>query len=189
MTDDKRKEQIRRIIEEDLPDTIGITAVEYLDAGFDYRWKTGERSISKDYKYLDLAIKSYERSAALGNVRAMGDLGIIYSEIGDMEQSYQWYLEAALGGDRAAVYRIGMMHHNGDYVSQDYERAHGYFMRAFELGFPSSAYFLGLYAEKGFIKEPDMDEAVYYYQEGAEMHSRDCIERLKDLGLYNESDG
>ena len=187
MEDDKRKAQIKRIIEEDLPDTIGIKPEEYLEAGTHYRWKMG-LVIYKDSPCFPLMINCWEKAALSGSVTAMRMLGAIYNTVKDPDKSYQWYLEGALGGDVTCIYQIAMMYHYGRYVHQDYKKAYDYFMQAFKHFYLDSAYYLGLYAEWGVAEPADMEGAIRYYKLGALMRDAKCVKRLKELGLPDETE-
>lgn len=103
------------------------------------------------------AIMWYENAAKLGSVDAMINLGAIHSSRNEHEKAYQWVLEAALAGNRRAWYDLGIIYFYGWYVNQDYTKAYEYFLKAYEAGEYLSCYFLGRYAEKGFIGTPNLE--------------------------------
>ena len=82
-----REVKIWKIVENDLPDDIGITAQEYDYVGWQYR--SGMGVLTAD---LRLACKCYEKAAQMGNAKSMISLAEIYYESGDIEEYYKWIL-------------------------------------------------------------------------------------------------
>ena len=97
------------------------------------------------------AILWYEKAVKLGNITAMINLGNIYEDRGDYKQAYHWYLEAALAGDERGMFNVANMHYYGEHVEQDYEKAYGYFEKLYKAGNVSACFYMGLYAENGFL--------------------------------------
>ena len=177
MNNNPRQVQIWDIVEKDLPDTIGITAIEYFFAGWEY--ESGFYIGTPD---LSLAIKCYEKAVTMGDTKAMIALAKLYARNDDPENAYRWYLEAALTVDDAeAIAKIGEMYFEGEYVRADLERAYRYFRVAYEKGEPKAMYYLGLYAEQGILGAPDLDKARKLYLEGTAKYEKACMERLSAL--------
>lgn len=60
--------------------------------------------------------------------------GDYYEGCGLYEEAYVYYLEAALNEeDGDAIFNLGVMYLNGEYVDRNYEKAFGYFRKAYEL--------------------------------------------------------
>lgn len=87
----------------------------------------------KDY---ERAISLYEKSASLGNVTALSNLGYCYyygrSIPVDKEKAKSYWEEAAIFGDIPAVYKLGDMYRNGD-LPKRIEYSHKLYRRAFEM--------------------------------------------------------
>lgn len=87
----------------------------------------------KDYEKV---ISLYEKSASLGNVTALSNLGYCYyygrSIPVDKEKAKSYWEEAAIFGDIPAVYKLGDMYRNGD-LPKRIEYSHKLYRRAFEM--------------------------------------------------------
>ncbi len=172
-----RCDSIHRIIENDLPDDIGITAREYTYAGFEYETGMAVSMVSRD-----LAVKCYEKAARMGNSDAMVSLAKLYLKEDDPDEYYRWLLEAALHDEnREAMFRLGELYFEGTYVSQDYEKALKYFKAAGEAGDERVNYYFGYYADNGILQNIDENRAIEYYIIGAKKFDRRCLERLSAL--------
>jgi TPR repeat protein len=79
------------------------------------------------------------------------------------------YLQpAALDGNAAAQYNLGLMHFHGIGVAQDDVEAVKWFRRAAEQGEPSAQYNLGVMCEMGWGAPQSFPEAVKWYRAAAE---------------------
>ncbi len=180
-----RQKQIWNIVENDLPDSIGITPEEYYNTGWEYETGFFIFEINDS-----LAVRCYERAASKGMSKAMTALAKLYTQNEDLEKAYYWCLEATLGGDDAeAFYILGNMYHKGEFLEQDYQKALRYYSISLDMGFWNAAYYLGLYAESGYMRPVNMDEARRYYQIGAKAHEKRCLERLRDLEIHPDQEG
>ena len=112
------------------------------------------------------AIRWFELSAAKGCGTAMVNLGNIYESREDYDLAYKWYLEAAYAEDEVGMFNVANMYHWGWHVKQDYEKAWHYFQRLYAVDYedPEICMYMGLYAEYGYVSEPDYDLAVRYCQ-------------------------
>ena len=177
MRDTPREVKIWKIIEDDQPDDIGVTAKEYDYAGWQYQSGMGVGIPNHA-----LAIKCYERSANMGYYKAMMSLAEIYHKDGNMDEYYKWLLEAALVGEiPKAFYELGELYFKGEYVNQDYKKAYKYFEIASENGAEGAKYYIALYADKGLIEPRDEKKAIVYYIGGAKEYDTRCWERLDEL--------
>ena len=177
MRDTPREVKIWKIVENDLPDDINITAREYDYAG--WQFKTGMGVSEPDRS---LAIKCYEKAAKMGYVGAMMSLATLYREDGNMDEYYRWILEAAfVGEDANAFLELGELYFNGEYVNQDYEKAYKYFEIASKNGADRSKYYIAYYADKGILSPRDEEKAILYYIGGAKEYDERCWARLDEL--------
>ena len=115
-----------------------------------------------------------------------------YEKFGEVEKAYRYYLEAALSEDDGeAMYALARMYFEGDYVSENYDKAGKYFGMAFDRKAdvdPGMLIIAGSYFEKR-IEENDrnIEFAVKYYQAAAELgeeYGHECLGRL----YYNTGD-
>lgn len=123
---------------------------------------------------IDGAVSWYEKAAKLGNATAMVNLGNICENREDWENAYHWYLEATYAGDRKGMYNVANMYYWGEYVDQDYLKAYEYFRKLFDMKYPGVCLYMGLYAENGFLEEPDYEAAVRYYEQGIAEGDKYC---------------
>lgn len=172
-----RQVLVWEILEDKIPDEIGVTAEEYYNAGWEYEY--GIYGLQD----IDIAIKAYELAASKGYVRAFADLGRIYKQRKqDLETAYKWYLEASLCDENGeALFEIALMYHKGDYLRQNQERALQLFRLSYEKGFEKSIYYMGLYYEHGIAVEADPEKALAFYQEGGEKYQPECREAVMRL--------
>ncbi|WP_299803254.1 tetratricopeptide repeat protein, partial [Sulfuricurvum sp. RIFOXYD2_FULL_44_160] len=68
-------------------------------------------------------------------------------------------VKSAEDGDATLQYKLGVMYHNGSYVTQDYEKALFWYTKAAEQGYPPAQANLGEMYEYGYGVSPDDTEA------------------------------
>ncbi len=124
------------------------------------------------------AMACYLQAVAAGSVDAMIALGNLYEEKEDFERTYYWYLEAAAAGSPAGMLNVAWMYHAGCYVEQDYAKAKAYFTQLFDQNIKLAAFYLGLYAERGYGGPVDESGAVRYYTEGMKQGDPLCANNL-----------
>ena len=177
MCDTPREVLIWQIVEEKLPDSIGITAEEYGHAGWQYQYGMYVGDVN-----LRLARRCYEIAASLGNYKSLLSLAEICLQEMDMEGYYKWILEAAITGEVPKAYlKLGELYFTGEYVRQEYSKAFRYFQQASEGNVDEVYYYLGQYEERGILKEKDLEKAIQYYRLGAERYDERCFSRLKEF--------
>ena len=121
-----------------------------------------------------------------------------YEDDGRIDKAYQFYLEAALSeNDADAMYRLGQMYYEGDYVSQDYDKAGYYFGLAYDNDADGKAWTLilaGSYWEKRAEDDDDkemLNNAIKYYQAAADHgigYGNECLGKVYyDLGEYEKA--
>ena len=177
MKDIPREVQIWKIIEEDLPDEIGVSSEDYFFAGWQYEY--GINTV-KSFEY---AVKAYEIALSKGYLKASRALGDIHKKNGNIPEAYKWYLEGCLNEevDAFSAYELGMMYQSGEYVSRNYAKAFSFFEMAYQGGCSKAAYYLGKYYENGITIEADQEKALEIYMAGAGKYEEDCRDAVKRL--------
>ncbi len=104
------------------------------------------------------AIHWYRKAADSGAVEGMMCLGLLYLEDlpgtrSNRAQGFEWLSKAAANGFGPAETRLGKMYYNGEYVQQDFNKAHKHFERAVELN-----------DLEGYV----MQAKMYYFGKGVE---------------------
>ena len=121
-----------------------------------------------------------------------------YEDDGRIDKAYQFYLEAALSeNDGDAMYRLGQMYYEGDYVSQDYDKAGYYYGMAYDNDADGKAWTLilaGSYWEKRAEDDDDkemLNKAIKYYQAAADLgigFGHECLGKIYiELGEYDKA--
>ena len=139
----------------------------------------------------DRAIPYYEKAAALGDTRAMVNLGNIYEEREDYERAYYWYFEAAIRKNEDGMFNVANLYHWGWGVERNYPKAYAFFKLLYEMGYPGAAFYMGVYSENGHVGETDYAAALRYYAEGLAAGDRYCavnLGRMYSLGLGTPKD-
>ena len=103
----------------------------------------------------DAAIEWYEKAVKYGSTMAMVNLGNIYEDREEYDKAYAWYLEAALADNEQGMFNVANMHFWGWHVPQDYRKAYDYFVKLNKLGVKGTNYYLGMFAEKGYLGKTD----------------------------------
>ena len=85
----------------------------------------------------------------------------------DLERALHWFQTAADADHSRALYNLGILYQQGQYVSQDYRLAYDYFMKAAKRGFPEAQMSLGWLYERGLGTGKNLEEAVYWYRRSA----------------------
>ncbi len=135
----------------------------------------------KGIKYLNTfeyesAIEILSKAIEQGNREACTPLGCAYSELEDYEMAYKWFTEGFYAGSIQAMFNLGQMYFEGQYVDQNYKKALEYFSLAYENGFEYASYYLGAYAEYGYGDyEIDYEEAVEWYENGVWWKDTSCL--------------
>ncbi|MFJ8972986.1 tetratricopeptide repeat protein [Streptomyces anulatus] len=78
----------------------------------------------------ELAESLYQRSAAMGNARAMNSMGYLRDGAGDRDGAEEWYRKASGAGNGEATYRLAEIHEN----LGDAKEAERLYRQALELG-------------------------------------------------------
>ena len=75
----------------------------------------------------------------------------------------------AATGDADAIYRLGQIHHLGEEVEQDIEKAIAYLEQADELDHPLAPWSLGLFYYNGQFIEKNHSKTLYYWSKSADL--------------------
>jgi len=89
-------------------------------------------------------------------------------EMGDYEEAFKWYSQAAEQGNLAAQLNIGIMYDDGIGVAENDAEAAKWFRLAAEQGDEQAQHNLGVMYEEGEGVAPSHSEAVKWYRMAAE---------------------
>ncbi len=156
------------------------------------------RDVARNYAE---ALKYYQRAADKGEAAAMNNLGLLY-ENGtgtpegekDIGKAIGWYEAACVGNEKYAYKNLARLSENGIGVLRDQEKAGELYLRAFELfaekaeeGDVDAMYTLGWLYRYGKGGEPDIEQAVRWYERAAELGNAAAS---LDLGcMYDNGEG
>ena len=128
-------------------------------------------------------IRLFEEAAALGDERAMYNLGAIYDNGDIVEESIdtaiEWYEKAMENGSPDAASVLGDIYLEGDGVDESEDAANRFYDKARELEIAETFYKLGNRSRS----ERDMDSAERYYRVSASKGNKSAIRALEDLGI------
>ncbi|MDX2201501.1 MAG: serine/threonine-protein kinase [Hyphomicrobiaceae bacterium] len=110
-------------------------------------------------------------AAALGDVEAMSELGLLLERGRGVDKDYiqarAWYERAAEGGDATAFNRLGVMFEIGKGVVQDFAVARAWYEKAAGAGHAEAMTNLGLLYENGQGVAKDWIQARIWYEKAA----------------------
>ena len=120
------------------------------------------------------ALENFAKAAALGNIIAMYNIGLIYHNgqyiPQDFEKAIKWYRASASLGNELAMYNIGIMFENGQFVPQDSQQALKWYEMSGELGNGQAYYNIGcLYDEGVGNVSQNYELALQWYLKSAEL--------------------
>ena len=128
-------------------------------------------------------IRLFEEAAALGDEKAMYNLGAIYDNGDIVEESIdtaiEWYEKAMENGSPDAASVLGDIYLEGDGVEESEDAANRFYDKARELEIAETFYKLGNRSRS----ERDMDSAERYYRISASKGNKSAIRALEDLGI------
>jgi TPR repeat protein len=126
--------------------------------------------------YLLFSIKNYlealpacSEPAALGDVKAQYQLGVMYRVLGSYQEAFKWTRLAVAQGLAEAQYHLGQLYYNGQGVSQDYGEALGWFKRAGEQGVSAALYSVGRMYYQGKGTRRDYRLAAQWFERAARL--------------------
>lgn len=130
-----------------------------------------------------------QRAEAENDGWAMVRLGNIYADNDEYDKAYEWYLKAEKTDDYDAydaTFNIANMYYYGWYLKQDYQEAYDRYKWLASLDYSYALFYMGLYAENGFLGAVDYKKAVEYYEEAIELGdelSATNLGRMYSLGI------
>lgn len=117
----------------------------------------------------------YERAAGLGYAPAMVRLGDCEEDEGS---ALQWYRRSAEQKDPEGLFRVAICCHEGRGTAQDRREAHRLFSLLADQDHPGALYYMGLYAQQGYLEEPNYLMARMYFRCGLEQRDGRCCRML-----------
>jgi tRNA A-37 threonylcarbamoyl transferase component Bud32 len=112
---------------------------------------------------IEKALELFRKAAALGEPRAMMELGEIQLEDNPAEAA-TWFVRAADAGDSGGMLNLGAMYFLGNGVTEDYARAAYWYRKAADAGNVDAMYNLGRMYENGQVagvKDPMHARELY----------------------------
>jgi hypothetical protein len=109
------------------------------------------------------ALELFRKAAALGEPRAMMELGELQLEDNPAEAA-TWFVKAADAGDSGGMLNLGAMYFLGNGVGEDYARAAYWYRKAADAGNVDAMYNLGRMYENGQVagvKDPTNARDLY----------------------------
>ena len=159
------------------------------------------RSSYKKYKDYKRRAKEKARIQKLLYDEGLGDNDYLIHE-------YNFFgcLERANQGDSIAQYVLGEYYYNGQYVQKNYEKAYAWFLKASqtrltansswiqqgfngyyisEVGAKAGAlFYLGLFYNNGYYAKKDIEQAIKYYQQAADLGNETAMFNLGILYFH-----
>ena len=118
------------------------------------------------------AIPYYKKSAELGSIMGMANLGLVYEEIGDKDSAKKWYSKASDLGDIDASFNLGILYED----TADWTNARKYYKRAADKKDPAGMYNLALVLGNHFGQR---DEGCVLFKEALTIETIDS--KVKNL--------
>jgi uncharacterized protein len=137
------------------------------------------------------SVHLYREKAAVGDARAMANLGWAYENGKGVAQDYAeavgWYRKAADAGDALGMNNLGIMYEYGKGVAQDYAEALRWYRKAADAGYALGMNNLGTMDEHGKGVAQDYAEALRWYRKAADAGLPLGMNNLADL--YRDGKG
>ena len=157
----------------------------YIDLAESYMFGNPDLGIERNVQQ---AVDYYHRAADQGNVHAMENLGVLYSQgIGipkNATKARELLEAAAEKGSVQALNGLGYIHLNGIGVKKDIKKAMQYMKKAADLGHVESMTNLGVFYLNGDGVDKDYDLAFDYFYKAAEAGHINGIFNLGIMYLY-----
>ena len=149
----------------------------YFEVGYIYQYGLGVD------RNLDEAIQWYSKPASKGNMEAQSALGSLYQRgIGvsiDHKEAMKWTKLAADQGYARAQNNLGVIYYlRGEEDPQNYVEALRWFKIAADQGVSPAMFNIGLMYERGLGVGSDINEAIKWYEKGAEKGNKDAKDKL-----------
>ena len=92
------------------------------------------------------------------------------------------YMKVAQTGYPRAQYLVGVLYHNGNGCTKDYEEAYNWWKLAADQGYKEAVHYIGYCHEYGRGIAKDINKAKEYYKKAAALGYEKSKEDLKRLG-------
>ena len=113
--------------------------------------------------------------------KAVNKANTFYKE-GKHEQAMELYMKVAQTGYPRAQYFTGVLYHNGNGCTRDYEEAYNWWKLAADQGYKEAVHYVGYCYEYGRGIGKDLNKAKEYYKKAAALGYEKSKEDLKRLG-------
>lgn len=132
----------------------------------------------------DQAMTAYNVAAEANYPAAKVNFGMLMGRLGDEQQEFRLYTEAANGGNRLAAYNLGVAYRDGLGTQADVTKALTWFEKAAAEGDDTAAFNIGAIYDEGTMLPADDQTAIAWYDLAAQRGNTDA---MINLGLMYES--
>ena len=180
------KEWINKAKEQGLPEALTVR--------FEQNGETTDSKAMKLRSLADTCYKEndfataflyYSQAAALGDIDAQFELGMMYKHgkgtTSDYKEAALWYFEAAKRGHAGAQNNLGVLYEEGKGVKQSYKDAIRWYLQAAKHGNSYALFNLGELYNEGKGVPQDKNKAEEFYVKAANKGIGQARERLKDI--------
>jgi TPR repeat protein len=119
----------------------------------------------------EAALRDYDKAAALGDVEAMNNLGVLYANgrgvVKDYAAARRWYEKSAEKGNASGMANLGWIYANGQGAPKSYAAAKQWYEKAAALGNAWSMTELGVMYHNGEGLPQNYAEAFRWYEKAA----------------------
>ena len=129
-------------------------------------------------KNLDEAFRWFKEADESGHEGAKNYIGLVYSQKGDAETAFKYFLEAAKAGDLIAMVNAADSYRCGDGVKENPRKAVEWFKKAVEQNDPMAMLRLGDMYYYGEGTRKNRRKALDLYTRGATLGSGGCMNML-----------
>ncbi|MCR4898178.1 MAG: sel1 repeat family protein [Acholeplasmatales bacterium] len=139
-------------------------------------------------KDINKAIIYYKEAALKNNSLSFLRLGIIYEDLNDIKEAFNYYIKASKLNVYSAQYKVGEFYFEGKYVTKDIKNAIMYFNKAMENGSKDAMMKLGEMYLLGDCVEKDEKMGVDYIIKAADKGHNEAqaiLSAIYNNGLYN----
>lgn len=154
--------------------------------------KLGDIYSTKESNYYDMkkAVAFYEKGSNRGNTEAQIKLGNLYKDSNNnpyfnMQKAIECYRSACSNGDPTGLSELGRFYYNGvgDYISQNYQQAHEYLIKAANMNDKYAQYHVGLMKYFGHGCAVDIPESIEWLKSASQHDNDSFTEAMLKLGL------
>jgi tetratricopeptide (TPR) repeat protein len=132
----------------------------------------------------DQAMSAYNTAAEANYAAAKVNFGMLMGRLGDEQQEFRLYTEAANAGNRLAAYNLGVAYRDGLGTQPDVTKALTWFEKAAAEGDDTAAFNIGAIYDEGTMVPADDQTAIAWYDLAAQRGNTDA---MINLGLMYET--